>query len=58
MDTSFRMEVSRWPKKIYQWIPHGRRRRGRQQQSWKSHVDKILVPRMTFKMKEQDSLGA
>ena len=22
------MEDSRWPNKIYQWTPHGRRRRG------------------------------
>ena len=28
-----RMKDSRWPKKIYQWTPHGRRRRGRPQQS-------------------------
>ena len=33
-----RMEDSRWPKKIYQWTPHGRRRRGRPQQSWKNQV--------------------
>ena len=26
-----RMEDSRWPKKIYQWTPHGRKRRGRPQ---------------------------
>ena len=34
----FRMEDSRWPKKIYQWTPHGRRTRGRPQQSWKNQV--------------------
>jgi hypothetical protein len=27
-----RMEDIRWPKKIYQWTPHSRRRRGRPQQ--------------------------
>ena len=32
------MEDSRWPKKIYQWTPHSRRRRGRLQQSWKNQV--------------------
>jgi hypothetical protein len=31
-----RMEDSRWPKKIYQWTPHGRRRRGRPQHSWRN----------------------
>ena len=30
------MEDSRWPKKIYQWTPHGRRRRERPQQLLKS----------------------
>jgi hypothetical protein len=29
------MEDSCWPKKIYQWTPHGRRR-GRLQQPWKN----------------------
>ena len=24
----FRMDGNRWPKKIYQWTPHGRRRIG------------------------------
>ena len=33
-----RMEDSSWPKKIYQWTPHGRRRIGRLQQSWKNQV--------------------
>ena len=32
-----RVEDSRWPKKIYQWTLHGRRR-GRWQQSWKNQV--------------------
>ena len=33
-----RTEDSRWPKMIYQWTPHGTRRRGRPQQSWKNQV--------------------
>ena len=33
-----RMEDSRWQKMIYQWTPHGRRKRGRSQQSWKNQV--------------------
>ena len=33
-----RMEDSRWPNKTYQWTPPGRRRRGRQQQSWINQV--------------------
>ena len=31
-----RMEDSHWAKKVYQWIPHGRKRRGRLQQSWRN----------------------
>ena len=45
-----RMKDSRWPKKIYQWIPHGRRRRGRPQNhggtkwrtSWKAETWKNI----------------
>ena len=33
-----RMEECLWPKKIYQWTPHGKRRRERPQQSWKNQV--------------------
>ena len=33
-----RMEGSLWPKKIYQWTPHGRRWRATPKQSWKNHV--------------------
>ena len=28
-----RLKDSRWPKRIYQWTPHARRRRGRPEQS-------------------------
>ena len=37
-----RMEDSRWPKKIYQWTPHGRRRRGRPQLSWRNQVTDFM----------------
>ena len=37
-----RIEDSRWPKKIYKWTPHGRRRRGRTQQSWKNQVTDFM----------------
>ena len=33
-----RMQDSRWPKKIYQWTPHGRKRRRRSQQSWMNQL--------------------
>jgi hypothetical protein len=38
-------EDSRWPKKIYQWRPHGRRRRGRPQHSWKNKVTDFMRSR-------------
>ena len=37
-----RMEDNRWPKKIQQWTPHGRSRRGRLQQSGKSQVTDFM----------------
>ena len=40
-----RMEDSRLPKKIYQWTPHGRRKRGRPQQSWKNQVTDFVKSR-------------
>ena len=40
-----RMEDSRWSKKIYQWTPHGRRRRGRPQQSWRNQVTDFMKSR-------------
>jgi hypothetical protein len=41
----FIMEDSRWPKKIYQWTPHGRKGRGRPQQSWKNQVTDFMRSR-------------
>ena len=39
------MEDSHWHKKIYQWTPHGRRRKERQQQSWKNQVKDFMRSR-------------
>ena len=39
------MEDSRWPNNIYQWPPHGRTRRGRPQQSWKSKATDFMRSR-------------
>ena len=41
----FRMEDSRWPNKIYEWTPHGRRRRGRSQQLWKNQATDFMRSR-------------
>ena len=39
------MEESSWPKKICQWSPHGRRKRGRTKWriSWKAEIWKIFL---------------
>ena len=39
------MEDSRWTKKICQWTPHARRRRGRPQQSWKNQATDFMTSR-------------
>ena len=39
------IEDSRWSKKIYQWTPNGRRRRGRPQQSWKNQATDFMRSR-------------
>ena len=41
-----RIEDTRWPKMIYQWTPHARRRRGRSQQSRKNKMTDLLRSRM------------
>ena len=38
------MEDSHWPKKIYQWTLHGRRRR-RPQQSWRNQLMDFMKSR-------------
>ena len=54
----FKMEDSRWPKKIYQWTPHCRKRRGRAQQSWKNQVmDLTRSRRMEEDMTEHRHLS-
>ena len=40
-----RMEDSRRPKKIYQWTPHGRIRRGRPQLSWRNQMTDFIKSR-------------
>ena len=40
-----RMKISRWPRKICQWTSHGRRRRGRPQQSWRNQVTDFMRSR-------------
>ena len=49
-----RMEYSRWPKKIYQWTPYGRRRRGRPQQSWTNQVTDFMRSRNMEKDMAED----
>jgi hypothetical protein len=39
------MEEISWLKKIYKWTPHGRRRRGRPQQSWRAQVTDFMRSR-------------
>ena len=39
------MEDSRWPNKIYQCTPQGRRRRARPQESWKNQVTDYMRSR-------------
>ena len=40
-----RMEDGPWLKKIYLWTPHGRRRRGRPQQTWRNQVTDFMKSR-------------
>ena len=49
------MEDGRWPKKIYQWRPHGGRRRGRPQQSWKNQVTDFTRSRNMEEDMEEDT---
>ena len=52
-----RMEDSRWPKKIYQWTTHGRRRRGKPQQSWRNQVTDFMKSRNMEKDMTEDIFG-
>ena len=51
-----RMEDICWPKKIYQWAPHGRRRRGRPQQSWRNQLTDFMGSRNMEDMAEDRHL--
>lgn len=37
-----RMEEGRWPKKILQWLPRGKRRRGRPAVKWKQYIHQTM----------------
>nr|CAH7760132.1 unnamed protein product [Callosobruchus chinensis] len=40
-----RMANNRWPKKVWEWTPPGRRKRGRPPRSWKKDVEEEMVLR-------------
>lgn len=40
-----RMEETRWPKKVWQWTPQGRRRRGRPVKTWSEGVQDAMTAR-------------
>jgi hypothetical protein len=40
-----RMSEERWPKKIWEWTPQGRMRRGRPGRTWFSYVKESMVAR-------------
>ena len=50
------LEDINWPKKIYQWTPHSRRRRGRPQQSWKNQVTDFVKSRKMEEVMADDRL--
>ena len=52
-----RMEDNSWPKTIYQWTLHGRRRRARPQQSWKNQVTAFMRSRNMDMLKDLWCLG-
>jgi hypothetical protein len=35
---ALRMEEERWPKRLYQWKPPGKRKRGRPKKSWREEM--------------------
>ena len=39
------LRMEEWPKKIYQWTPHSRRRRGKPQLSWRNQVTDFMKSR-------------
>jgi hypothetical protein len=40
-----RMSEERWPKKIWEWSPHGRRRRGRPLRTWSNNIKEAMAAR-------------
>jgi hypothetical protein len=40
-----RMSEERWPKKIWEWTPQGRRRRGRPRKNWSNNVKEAMAAR-------------
>jgi hypothetical protein len=40
-----RMSEERWSKKIWEWTPHGRRRRGRSRRTWSSNIKEAMAAR-------------
>jgi hypothetical protein len=40
-----RMSEERWPKKIWEWTPHGRRRRGRPRRTWSKNIKEAMSAR-------------
>jgi hypothetical protein len=40
-----RMSEERWPKKIWEWTPQGRRRRGLPRRTWSNNIKEAMVAR-------------
>lgn len=40
-----RISENRWPRKIWEWIPVTRRKRGRPKRRWRNHVEEAMVNR-------------
>lgn len=37
-----RISTSKWPKQLFEWIPPGKRKRGRLRKSWNKRVRKAI----------------
>ena len=51
-----RLEDDRWPRKILEWIPPVRRKRGRPWKSWRDDVAEAMVARNLEELKCYDRL--
>jgi hypothetical protein len=49
-----RMSEERWPKKIWEWTPHGRRRRGRPGRTWSNNIKEAMAARDLDEQNIQD----